>query len=435
MPPVTRRELVALAAPAAASAILNNAWRVLGQEAVADLGVPAQAAVGSCTFVVIAVFAAYAVIYGGTGPLVARATGAGDEALRRRVIGNALAGSALTGVALTLLLGALAPHLAALLGLSGAPAEEATSYLRGVALVAVPLALEPALDAALLAMGRTGLALGIQVLGVGLNMGLNPVFIHRLGLGVMGASLATGASRVFSVAAAWWVVARLTGLRLSDLRLDRTLSRVARVGLPIGLNTLAYALVYFALLSVAVSPLGPTVNAALGVGFSALESFTWPAFLGVSVGLASVVGRRLGAGEPEQARRAVLLALPLSVGAGLAAAGAFWFAARPLCGLFTEDPAVLEASVVYARALAFSQLFVALEALFEGALEGAGDTRTLFFWSAPLNALRVPLGWALALPLGWGALGVWWAINLTTWAKALGKGYAVWRGRWLSVEV
>jgi MATE family multidrug resistance protein len=96
---------------------------------------------------------------------------------------------------------------------------------------------------------------------------------------------------------------------------------------------------------------------------------------------------------------------------------------------------VLEASVVYARTLAFSQLFVALEALFEGALEGAGDTRTLFFWSAPLNALRVPLGWALALPLGWGALGVWWAINLTTWAKALGKGYAVWRGRWLSVEV
>ncbi len=435
MPPVTRREIVALALPAMVSAILSNGWRVLSQHAVADLGVAAQAAVGSCTFVVIATFAAYALVFAGTGPLVARATGAGDDVLRRRVIGNALTGA--LGVALIsgILLWALAPAIAGLLGLTGAPAVEAASYLRGVALASAPLALEPVIDAALIAMGRTGLALSMQTLGVALNMAMNRLFIHVLGFGVMGAALSTGASRALAVLAGLAVLRALSGLRASDLRVDGTLTRVGRIGLPIALNTLAYALVYWALLRVAVSPLGPEVNAALGVGFSALESFTWPAFLGVSLGVASVVGRRLGAGEPEQARAAVRLALPLSVGLGLVAAAAFWFGAAPLSALFTDDPAVLAQAVVYARVLAFSQLFVALEALFEGGLEGAGDTRTLLFWSAPLNALRVPLGWALAIPLGWGAAGVWWAINLTTFAKALGKGYAIARGRWLHVQV
>lgn len=435
MPPVTRRELVSLALPAAISAILANAWRVLGQHAVADLGVPAQAAVGSCTFVVIAVFATWALVFAGTGPLVARATGAGDDALRRRVIGNALLGALGLSLLTSALLGGLAGPVAGALGLEGETAAEATAYLRGVALVGAPLALEPVLDAALIAMGRTGLALGLQALGVALNMALNPLFIHTLGFGVAGASLATGVSRVVAVAVGLWAIARLTGLRASDLRIDPTLRRVTRIGLPIALNTGAYALVYALLLRWAVSPLGPEVNAALGVGFSALESFTWPAFLGVSLGVASVVGRRLGAGEPEQAQAAVRLALPLSVGAGLVAALSFWFGAEPLCALFTEDPAVLREAVIYAQVLAFSQVFVALEALAEGALEGAGDTRTLFWWSAPLNALRVPLGWALAIPLGWGAAGVWWAINLTTFAKAMGKGLAVLRGRWLRTEV
>jgi MATE family multidrug resistance protein len=201
------------------------------------------------------------------------------------------------------------------------------------------------------------------------------------------------------------------------------------------MNTALYAGVYWALLALAISPLGPEVNAALGIGFSALEGFTWPLFHGISLAVASEVGRRLGAGQPEQAVRAARLGLPLSTTAGVLAAMVFFWGAEPLCGLFTEDPVVLEQAVLYAQILAFSQLFVAWEAWSEGVLAGAGDTATVLVWSAPLNLLRVPLGWGLAMGLGWGAAGVWWAINLTTVAKALGKSWAVWRGRWKHVEL
>jgi MATE family multidrug resistance protein len=33
-----------------------------------------------------------------------------------------------------------------------------------------------------------------------------------------------------------------------------------------------------------------------------------------------------------------------------------------------------------------------------------------------------------------GAAGIWWAINLTTYAKTTLKAWAAYRGRWTSIE-
>ena len=120
---------------------------------------------------------------------------------------------------------------------------------------------------------------------------------------------------------------------------------------------------------------------------------------------------------------------------GVLAMVVFFFFGPFLTGLFTEDPAVHEQAIIYTVILAFSQPFVAWEALFEGCLLGAGDTRTVFWLSAPINLLRIPLAWALAFPLGWGAGGIWWAINITTVIKAALKGLAVRRGKWTTLEL
>jgi multidrug resistance protein, MATE family len=282
------------------------------------------------------------------------------------------------------------------------------------------------------AMGRTGMMMGLQGLAAALNLGLNVLFIQRMGMGVEGAALATVLSRVVTSSLGVGVVWRLIGLRIAT---DDTLRRLLRVGGPIALNYFAYAGVYFALLRTTISPLGPEVNAALGIGFSALEGVTYPMFLGLSVAVSSVVGRRLGAGEPEEARRAAVLALPLSTGMGVAAGLVFWFGAAPLCGLFSEDPVALREAVLYARVLAFSQLAVSWEAHAEGVLGGAGDSRAMFWLGMPFNVLRVPLAWALAFPVGWGAAGVWWAINATSYLKAIAKGVAAARGGWVRVRV
>lgn len=434
-PAPTAANLARLAIPAAASVLLNNSFRVVDQYVAQWIGVPAQAAIGSTTFVLILLYAVWASVAYGVGPLLARAEGARDGALRGQALGAGLGAGLAVGLVSVGLMAVLAPQISAAMGLSGETGLLCTRYLRALAWVGLPLALAPLLDQALFAVGRAGLSMILQLLATLLNLGLSIWWVRGAGLGVEGAAWASGASRAVAlvIGLAVLIVALRPPLRsLVDLR---TAARVLRVGAPAAVNIAAYALVYFLLLKFAISPLGPAVNAALGIGFSALESLSWPLFSGLSLAVASLVGRQLGAGRPDLAKAALRLGFWPVTGLGLVAALLFRLLGEPFCAAFTDDPAVLREATQYAHILAWSQLFVAWESLAEGVLQGAGDTRTVLRWSSPLNALRVPLCWALAEPLGMGAAGVWWGINLTTALKALGKGRAALRGEWVSATV
>ncbi|BCX82868.1 hypothetical protein MIT9_P2459 [Methylomarinovum caldicuralii] len=428
--PVTVGQVFALAWPAAVSVLLNNAFKVIDQYAVQWLGVAAQAAVGACTFVLIALYALYSLVAAGAGPLAARATGARDDRWRRRVVGNGLTGSLLIG-ALTLAgLGLGSERIAALLGLAPAVRAQAAEYLFWLACAGLPLTLAPLIDSVFIAMGRTRLVMGLQVIATVLNAVLNPLFIYRLDLGIGGAALATGLSRGVAVALGLVWLVRLTGLRGGDLIPDNVLRWIVSIGAPVAWGTALYALAYWGLLAWVISPLGPAVNAALGIGYSALEGFTWPLFWGLAAAAASLTGRHLGAADLTRVRQTIRSAAWLALGFGTLSSLVFWFGAERLTALFSDDPEVHREAVLYARLLAFSQWCVAFEALAGGVLEGGGATRAAFWWSAPFNLLRIPLAGYLTFRLGWGSAGVWWAINLTTYVKAAGLWWQLWRVRW-----
>jgi putative MATE family efflux protein len=371
----------------------------------------------------------------GAGPLFARAIGGGDQQLQRRVVGNALVGSVGTGLLIWTFVGLGREQIAGWVGLSGGASTEAVDYLLGLAMYGMPLAVAPTLDAIFISQGRTSLVMLLQGIATTLNVLLNPWFIYDCGLGIEGAALATGISRGVVVVIALVILLRDVRPGPEDFRLDSTLKRMLTIGWPVCLGTLAYSGVYWVLLSLVIGPLGTPVVAALGVGFNALEGFTWPVYWGFSMAVASLVGRQLGAGDKAGAVRTYRLAFPMMAGLGLTAGTIFWFAGEPLSSLFTQDAEVLAQAAMYAKILAWSQVFVALEALSEGVLEGAGETRPLMVWSVGINVSRVPLGWLFALFLGWGPAGVWWAINLTTVIKCAGKWYLVLRGRWLDLAI
>jgi Na+-driven multidrug efflux pump len=184
-----------------------------------------------------------------------------------------------------------------------------------------------------------------------------------------------------------------------------------------------------------ISPLGPEVNAALGIGFSALEGVSWPLYAGVMMAVSSLIGRQLGANDIEGTHQTIRMAMPMATILGTICALIFWFGAKPLCQFFTQDPLVLENAVLYAQILAFSQLFVAYEATFEGVLGGAGHNDYQLWMSMPLNVVRIPLAYLLAMVFGYGAVGVWWAINITTYSKAIGKGLLVHYGKWRETKL
>lgn len=435
LPPLTKRTLIHLAIPSALFTVLTNGYRVVDQYFIQTVSTASQAAIGSSIFVLIFFYASFELIAAGTGPLIARATGARDPERRRAILGTSLAGACILALLVTTVGVVGAPLISTSLGLSGDAAAECARYLRTLSWTILPLVLTPVVDQAFIAMGNARAPMVLHGLSLGLNIVLTPLLIHNAGLGIVGAALASNTSRAVATALGIWLLSRITGLRLADVRITGELRRVVRIGFPMAMGVAAYSLVYWAMLRTSVSPLGAHVNAALGIGFSALEGVTWPVFHGLSLAVASLVGRYLGAGRPDLARGTIRLALPIAVAGGTLASIVFWIGGDFLTGLFTREPAVHAAATQYAVILAASQLFVALESLTEGVLSGAGDTRSVFLYSAPVNALRIPLAWIFAFPLGFGAAGIWWVVNITTYIKALGKGYAVWRGKWASKKL
>ena len=347
-PEVTQTTVLQLALPAMVFAVLTHGYRIVDQYWSQGISTEAQAAIGSSFFILILMYACYEIIAAGAGPLVARATGAKDPEERRRIIANSI--TATCGITLLVMLvgGFGAERLAASVGVYGETATELSRYVRWLSLTILPLALTPLVDHCFISMGDTKTPMALQAGSLALNMILTPLFIYQFGLGIVGAALASNASRAVSTGLGLWVLTRRVDLRLPDLLDTSQVRRISKVGLPMALGTASYAAVYVLLLYFAISPLGPEINAALGIGFSALESISWPAFHGVALALASIVGRALGAGRPEEAWRAIRLTLPWFSALGLGVALTFGLAGHWLTSWFTSEQAVHMAATEYA---------------------------------------------------------------------------------------
>jgi MATE family multidrug resistance protein len=360
LPPLTTRTLLNLAVPSAIFFFLTNGYRVVDQYFIQSVSTAAQAAIGSSVFVLILFYASFQLIAAGAGPLVARATGAGEPEQRRGILGASLAGALILAVVVTLVGVLGAPFIAESLGLSGEAASECVRYLRTLSWTILPLVLTPLLDQSFISMGNARTPMMLHGLSLLLNIILTPLLIHTAGLGIAGAALASNASRAVATTLELVMLRRHTGIHLRDVRITPELKRVIRIGGPMAMGVTAYSLVYWALLRTSVSPLGPHVNAALGIGFSALEGVSFPIFQGLSLAIASLVGRYLGGQRPDLAKATIRVAFPIATLTGSTASALFWLGGSFFTGLFTSAPAVHDAATQYAVTLAGSPMVCCL---------------------------------------------------------------------------
>lgn len=426
---VTLTAVLRLAIPAMATGVLQAGFRPVDQYFVQGLGVAAQGALGATTLVSVLAFALCQLVSAGVGPWVGRLTGANDPDGRRDVIEQSLGACAVIAVALAVVgfLGAV--PLVRFLGLEGEGAAHAVAYLRVLFVTGPALVFGPTVDASFHAMGDTRLPLRLQAGAVALNLVLTPPLVAAWG--TAGAALGSTIAQSAVTGVGLWVLSRRLGLRWRRWIPGARVAGIMRVGAPIAATTGMFAFVYWLLMATTIRELGQDVYAGLGLGFGVMESLSWPAYSGVSVAAASLVGRALGAGHPELAWRAAWVSMVPALGLGVANAALYWFAGPAIMDVFAEDPAAWREGVRYAALLAIVQPLVAIEAVTEGVLGGAGDTRKVLFTNVPLNLTRVPLAWLFAITLGLGPAGLWWAVNASTLGKAIVKVAWVWHGGWM----
>ncbi|HVL38785.1 MAG TPA: MATE family efflux transporter, partial [Fimbriimonadaceae bacterium] len=101
-----------------------------------------------------------------------------------------------------------------------------------------------------------------------------------------------------------------------------------------------------------------------------------------------------------------------------------------------EKPLMVAAAAELIRWLCVTEIGFAYAMVTIGALQGAGDTvRPMWITVIALWGLRVPLSWALALPLGLGGTGAWIGMSVTQAIQGVMAVIAFKQGKWKLKEV
>ncbi len=160
------------------------------------------------------------------------------------------------------------------------------------------------------------------------------------------------------------------------------LGSIARIGTPASIQWLVDIGSWVVFTTFIIPTFGMVSMAATNIGIQLLHLSFMPA-IGLAIALSSQVGFAIGRDRHDEALARTRVALRLTLGYMGAAGIGFMLAARPLVGVFTDDPEVINAGATVMFCVALFQLPDALCIVMSHALRGAGDTR----WQAIVNGL------------------------------------------------
>ena len=168
-----------------------------------------------------------------------------------------------------------------------------------------------------------------------------------------------------------------------------------------------------------ISLLGQEALAA-AVGFAGtLLFFGVSITIGLMIAMGALAAQRLGAGEPDEARRMATSVIALGIGVALVTASLFWIFAPQLLGLLGAKGQTLEYAVSYLRIVVPSMPIAALGMMSAGLLRAHGDARRSMnatLSAGIVNAIMDPI---LIFGVGLGLEGAAWASVMARCAMAI----------------
>ncbi len=295
----------------------------------------------------------------------------------------------------------------------------------------------------------------VNLLGACVNIPLDYAMINGLELGgltllpemgVTGAALATVISWAVMLALFLLLVfsgknEQAFGLRSSCCFDKELFGRLMRYGIPGGVHFFVdiFAVTFFIFM---VGRLGTDALAATNIVF-ALNSVAFLPMIGFSIGISVLVGQALGANAPDNAHRATMNSLHMTLSYMLLMAAMFVLLPGPLADWFRpagmtagQYAPIKETTVLLLRLVAVYTFFDALAMIFYGALKGAGDTRfvMLAMISLALGLIVLPVYVAVEV-LHTGILTPWIMFTCYILGLSLTLGWRYKKGPWRSMRV
>lgn len=380
---------------------------------ISPLGTVPLAAAGVTTAVLIIVISALWGVITVISVQISQAEGANDPTRVAVALRSGLLLCLIGGCIGTLLMIAMYP----LLGPLGQPNEVLEilfPYWVSMAVWIIPFTLFFGLKSLFDAVDRPWTAVALSYLGVLINVPANYAFIHLLGMGVLGAGIASILSQCVSLLAAGLVLTQSPGMAKF-----RQKTRVMwgdvwvqfKEALPLCLGYAGEGGAY-AMIGIMMGWLGAEALAAHQI-VNALAGLAYMIPLGMA-GAASIrVGLAVGAGNTARLRP-ILKACFMMVTAWQALAAAlFILAGRKMAETMSSDPAVVDLAATLFIVVALLQVADGIQGTALGALRGMSDMNVptvitlVAYWP-----LALPASYLLGITFEYGALGIWLGYTL-----------------------
>ncbi|QSX32954.1 MATE family efflux transporter [Shewanella avicenniae] len=385
---------------------------------VSRLGTDALAAI-SFTFPITLVIISIAIGIGaGVSTNLGRLIGGGHAPLAKVFLHDALLLSFVITVMLSLLGSILFVPLFSLLGASESLLPLIHQYMQPWFIGVPLLVLQMVGNQGLKATGDTTSPAKILSLAALINLLLDPLLIFGIGpfprLELQGAAIATVLSWVVALMLSGYLIIikrkLLSTARFCVARYRANWRRLAHIAQPAAIMNLINPLANAVIMAL-LARMDHTAVAAFGAG-TRLESVMLIVAMALSSSVVPFVAQNLGAGQPERARRAVLLSIRFVLVFQTLLYLPLMYFATPIAGLFSDDPQVLTWLTFYIQYLPLAY----------------GPLGMVIIVATALNAYHRPMAslgfnlvrlFVLMLPLAaigaycWGIKGLLLALPLT----------------------
>ena len=263
--------------------------------------------------------------------------------------------------------------------------------------------------------GNNKIAFRINLVGVILNMVLDPLFIYTFNLRVLGAALSTLVANIVMFAMFLISSGSILLFRRSNGINGDKMIEITKLGAPTALQRFLFNLIGIFMGKI-VAVFGSDAIAAQKIG-AQIESASFMVIGGFNSAIASFTGQNFGAKKFDRIHEGYKASLGIGIVYALLMAIAFLTLNRPIVKLFVTDENTVEIACSYLKVVAYSEIFSAMEMISNGMFTGIGKPNIPAVISIVFTALRIPMSLLFIKPFG--IFGVWLSICLSSVLKGI----------------
>jgi len=422
-----KRAVIKLSLPMMVGMLVQSLYNLVDGIWVAGLGSNALAAIGLFFPIFMGLIALASGLGVGASSAISRRIGAQNKKGADNVADHAVITGLFLGVLLSVFLFPVIETIFVDMGATQEIVELAVKYSRILILGASVIVFNNVANGILRGEGDTKRSMYAMVLGSGLNIILDPIFIYTLGLGVVGAAYATLLSMIITSGflVFWLFFKRDTyvDITLKDFDPSREIFiDILRVGLPSALAQLAMSFAMFFINTIIIRVGSSDAVAIFTSAWRIIMLGTVP-LLGMATATTVIVGASYGARDIEKLEIAYLYAIKLGFLVELLVTLFIFIFASPITYLFTYSEGAEQLANGLVKALRILVLFLPFVpfgmltgAMFRGI--GQGE-KSLIVTTLRTIIMQVGFAYIFAFYSDMGLSGVWIGVALGNMIAAL----------------